>query len=577
MKNLIKLLLGLLLAIGLVIFFRKKETKNIVNKTVLTTVSNSKIQTMDPVRVNDIFSFREISKIYDTLLEYEYLEKPFKLKPCLLEEMPEISKDGLVYIFKIKKGILFHKDECFQNQQERELQARDIVHTIKRIADIKLMSRSYSFIQNKIEGLDEWRKKYKDINSNYDEVIEGIKALDKYTVQIKLIKPYPELLNILAMPVFSIISKVAAEKYKDDLAIHPIGTGAYKIHEYNPQSNRIIYLKNTEYRDDFFPNHGSAEYSKMIEEYGGKKLPFIDKIITEIITEESPRWLKFEKKEIDIMNITMDNNLKKILNESSLDLNEEYKSKGFSLITNNGASTNFFCFNNSHSIFANNIDLRKAISLGFDRETYKKLFFNNNAINAQSVIPPDLSGYDPDYKNEYCEYNPEKAKELLKGIDKPLYITLDTGSSTIDRQKAEFFKKCMKEIGIEIKVITNSWPEYIKKVNTNKCMMFKWAWYADYNSGKPFLDTFYGPNKSGPNFTNFDDKNYNKLYKESIIILNEKDKIEHYKKMNRYIGDSIPAVFLFHTTHYIIKKNSIKNYLYSPFIYGYEKYIDIKN
>ncbi len=582
MRNFIGLLIGLILSIGIVMFFKQKKAKDILKKEkILRDVVSAKINTLDPTRSNDTYCAKEIAKIYDTLLEYEYLERPFKLKPSLLEEMPEISDDRLTYTFKLKKGIIFHKDDCFENDEQRELQAKDVIYTFKRMADVKTISNSYGFIQNKIKGLDAWREKYKIEDADYEENIEGLEVLDKYTFRIRLTSPFPEFLNILVLPGYSIISKIAHQNYKEDLAIHPIGTGPFIIKDYNPQSNEIVYYKNKEYRDDYFPKHGSSKYQKMIEEYGGKKIPFADKIITKIIIEKSPKWLKFKNRELDYLNLTCFSNLKNMLNEASNDLKEEYKTKGYSLLISIGKSTNFFCFNNLHPLFKDNINLRKAMSLAFDRETYKNIFFTKIDKNAQSLVPPGLSGYDSQYKNEFCEYNLDKAKEYLKkaGYEnkKVPIITIDTGTSTRDRQKAEFLKKCMKDIGIEIKIITNTWPGIVKKINTNKCMMFKMEWYADYSSGKPFLDTFYGPNKApGPNYTNFNNKEYNKLYEEAMPLYDMKEKNSAFKKLNHIIGDQVPVIFLFHTTHYIIKKNNIKNYLYTPFVFGNEKFVDVR-
>ncbi|MCP3660810.1 MAG: hypothetical protein GY830_11110 [Bacteroidetes bacterium] len=581
MKN-FKILLGTLIISTLLILYVKKNrtSNNIKKEKVLRNVVSSKVKTFDPTRSNDIYCARQIAKIYDTLLEYDYLERPFKLKPSLLEEMPEISEDQLTYTFKLKKGILFHRDECFENDKQRELQAKDVIYTLKRMADVKTMSNSYGYIQNRIKGLDEWRRKYKDGNADYDEKIEGLQELDKYSFRIKLKSPFSEILNIFVLPGYSIISKIAYQKYKEDLAKHPVGTGPFYIKEFNPQSNEIIYYKNPDFRDEYFPTHGAAEYQEMIDKYGGKKMPFVDKIITKIIVEESPKWLKFNNNEIDYMNITCHSNLKNILDETSTDLKEEYKAKGLDLLVAIGQSTNFFCFNNIHPLFKDNINLRRAMNLAFDRETYKNLFFTKIDKNAQSIIPPGLSGYDYNYKNEFCEYNLKKAKEYI--IKSGYYnkkipvITLETGTSIKDRQKAEFLKKCMREIGIEIKIQTNTWPAIANKINKKEYMMTKMGWYADYNSGKPFLDTFYGHNEAqGLNYTYFNNEEYNQIFEKTAFMRNMKDKDRAFQKLNRIIGDSLPVLFLFHTAHYIIKKSKVKNYLYVTFIYGNEKYVDV--
>jgi oligopeptide transport system substrate-binding protein len=126
---------------------------NVVNQ------ASTKIKTMDPVQSQDAYSSAEIVKVYETLVQYHPYKRPYELEPMLAEAMPAVSKDGMTYTFKIKKGILFHDDPAFPNGKGRELTAKDFEYSLKRLADPKTQSTGFWILEGRIKGLDEWHKK----------------------------------------------------------------------------------------------------------------------------------------------------------------------------------------------------------------------------------------------------------------------------------------------------------------------------------------------------------------------------------------------------------------------------------
>ena len=120
--------------------------------------TTSRIRGFDPVKSGDVASARAISKIYEGLLQYAYLDRPYHVIPLLAEELPHVSKDGTVYTFKIRRGIYFQDDPCFTatNGRGRELVASDFIYAIKRVADIKNQGNGYWAFNDRIVGLDVW-------------------------------------------------------------------------------------------------------------------------------------------------------------------------------------------------------------------------------------------------------------------------------------------------------------------------------------------------------------------------------------------------------------------------------------
>ena len=120
----------------------------------INLVSPEKIAGYDPIHASDQYSGNEAGKVYEGLFEFHPLKRPYELMPNLAEALPEVSKDGLTYTFKIKKGVMFRDDPAFPNGKGRELKASDVVYSIKRLADVNVRSRGWWLYDDIVEGLN---------------------------------------------------------------------------------------------------------------------------------------------------------------------------------------------------------------------------------------------------------------------------------------------------------------------------------------------------------------------------------------------------------------------------------------
>ena len=139
--------------------------------------------TLDPVQASNIYANFVIANAYDTLYSYQYLARPYQLKPNLAVDFPTISPDGLTYTFHLKKGVHFVDDPCFPGGRGREVVAEDLVYSIKRQFDPKNRPQGAWLWQDRIAGLDEW----KAAGSDYRQPVSGLRVLDAYTLEVKLL------------------------------------------------------------------------------------------------------------------------------------------------------------------------------------------------------------------------------------------------------------------------------------------------------------------------------------------------------------------------------------------------------
>jgi len=271
----------------------------------------AKVLSMDPADVGDSASHGVANEIFECLYQYHYLKRPYQLIPQLASDMPQVSKDGLTYTIKIKKGVYFADDRCFENGKGRELRASDFVFAWKRIANVKTRSKMWWIFDNKIAGLDEFREYTKGCKSSadvdYSREVEGLTAVDDYTLVIKLKRSWPQILYMLAYLPTAPVAKEAVDYYGKDIVSRPVGTGPFKLKVWN-RGSYIEMVRNTNFWQELYPSEGQdGDLEEGLLRDAGAAIPFVDRIVWRIVAEDQPRWLMFLQGDIDITSIPKDN------------------------------------------------------------------------------------------------------------------------------------------------------------------------------------------------------------------------------------------------------------------------------
>jgi ABC-type transport system substrate-binding protein len=446
------------------------------------------------------------------------------------------------------------------------------------MADPKLQSDGWWVIDGKVKGLNEWR----DLNAkaakvDYDQEIAGVKALDKYTLQFVLAKPFPQFLYSLAMTFTFATAREAVEFYGKDFLNHPVGTGAFMLEVFD-QSNKITYKKNPTFRKKLFPSDASAEFNtpEFLAD-AGKPLPLVDKVIANIIIEDQPGWLNLQKGKIDYRSIPKDNFASAVKDGR---LVPDLVAKGMVLDVSPALDVTFTAFNHSLKLFQN-VNLRRAMALGFDEAKNNELFYNSTGLSAQSIVPPGITGNIKDYKNPYRGPRVDEAKALLakagypegKGLPE---ITYDITASSTGRQMGEFFVSEMAKLGIKIKLIQNPWPELQNKVNTKAFMLYGMAWGADYPDAENFLQLLYGPNRSpGANGSSYDNPVFNEKFKKASLMQDTPERTKLYEELYKMAAEEMPLLYGVHRQSYALKNGWLKNFVSTDFEAHQEIYLNI--
>jgi len=475
---------------------------------VLYTTPGGKINTLDPALCADLTSADMVGKLYDTLVEYNYTKRPYRLQPSMLARVPLISDDMKEYRFKLRDDLYFQPDKCFGigvdgKPKRRRVTAKDVEFSFLRIGDARLHSSGYWLIRGKISGIGEFREESSELEDDdfsvYDKGCKGIEVIDDYNFVIHLDKPDPRFLYGLAMPYMSIVPREAVELYKADFAEHPVGSGPFML-DYWERNYKIEFTRNPEFREEYFVDAlNKADRTR--------RLPFLDRVVCYQINEAISSWLLFLQGNLDLSAVDKDS-FEAIVTDD-LQLIPALRKRGIQMMRIPKFQIHYigFCF--TDPILADNKDLRKAISLAYDVQKRVKIW-NNQIFPANGPIPSGVAGHNPEFQNPYSEFDLELAKDYLKkagypgGIDsktgKQLELTFDIGgTASTHRQIAELFVEDMDKIGIKIIPALNNWPRFLQKSSKGEVQLYSVSWIGDYPDAENFLQLFYGPNSGSCN------------------------------------------------------------------------------
>lgn len=578
------LLLTLALCALLVIAGCKRKATWERGKKVAHLSVRAKLGTLDPTRSSSSYDGQVQAQIYEGLYTYKYLVRPYELEPLLAKAMPEVSADGLTYTIDLRERVFFHDDKCFEGGKGRELVANDFVYSIKRMADDQNQPTGWWIYTDRIVGLDAFQKRMSergDAPFDWDANVEGLQAIGKYRFQIKLVRPFPQMLYVLAMNYAFAIPRECAEYYGKTFTDRAIGTGPFMLRTWT-RGSRIILDKNPTYRDAYYPSEASPEFQHLLED-AGKKIPFLDAIVYHVYEQDQPMWLKFRVGDIDMTQLPAEYH--EAVFDEDLTLRKSFIEEGVKNYNLPLLDLIYRGFNMDDPVVGQGEKakyLRQAISLAFNATEINDAFYNNSCVLYDAPVPPGLDSYVEGITSPYRGPDIEKAKTLMvkagypggKGLPP---IQLDTSVSSNSAEQAEMLARALGRIGVNLEVNLNSFAELSNKLKKKKAQMFGLAWGADYPDAENFLQLFYGPNEA-PGSNNFNYKNpaYDALYNESRTLQPSPERTAVYQKMREILIEDVPSFGHMARIRFYLWHGRLTNVLPDETFENWRKYINIK-
>ena len=451
---------------------------------------------LDPAKINDIYSRTLTPHIFEGLYRYDHLARPVKLRPLTTVAMPEVSEDYRTWTFRIRPGIYFMSDPAFKGKR-RELVAQDYVYSLKRFADPANRSPIWSgMVADGFVGLEAVRNEAlaRKQPFDYDREVEGLRAIDRYTLQVKVTEPKPRLVETYSQgDLFGAVAREVVEFYGDQIDAHPVGTGPFRLAQWR-RSSFIVLERNPDFREmlyDAEPAENDIEGQALLARFKGRRLPMVDRVEISIIEEDQPRWLSFLGGGADFIERVAFEFINNAMPKGKVAPNLAKRGiRGYQQVE---PVTTLNLFNMDSPMVGGyapaDVALRRAIGLGMDSPREARQLRKGQAIVAQSPLIPYTTAYNPALHTEIGEYDPARAKGLLDlfgYVDRdgdgwrerpdgtPLLLEMATQSDQQQRSIDELFKKNMDAIGIRTVFKVAQWPENLKAARSGKLMM--WAY-----------------------------------------------------------------------------------------------------
>lgn len=475
------------------------------NDNVFRYNEHSNISSLDPAFASTLRNIWPVNQLFNGLVQ---LDDSLNIKPDLSESW-EISKDGMTYLFKIKKNTSFHKSIVFGKDSIRNVNAFDFEYSFNRLKDPKLASPGAWVLNN----------------------VENFKASNDSVFSIKLKSPFAAFLGILSMKYCSVVPKEAVDYYKSKFGKNPIGTGPFKFKKWEENIKLVLRKNNLYFEKD----------SK------GIRLPYLEAISITFLPDKKSEFMEFAQNKIDFIN-SIDSSFKDQLLNVNGDLKEEYL-KSINLLTGPYLNTEYigFFLGKKKSILQSK-KLRLAINYGFDRKKMMKYLRNNIGYPANNgFIPLGLQKK----RTKGFEYDLKKALQLIKEYkdengNQSIEIVLSSDANYLDI--VEYIQRELLKIGINIKINILP-PSSLRQAKSNgKLEMFRASWIADYPDAENYLSLFYSKNltPNGPNYTHFKNNLYDRLFFEGIIEQSKDDREKIYSKLDSLIIEEAPIIPLYY-------------------------------
>lgn len=535
-----------------------------------------RVSSLDPVHAQSAAAARAVALVYETLLEYDYLARPYRLRGGVAKGLPTISPDGKTLTFHLRQDVFFGPSESLGTTPEgqpetRRLVAEDVIYSLKRMADTKLSGASYWILEGHIRGLDEFRDASRlEKPTDYDKPVEGLQAPSPDTLIISLAGPAPQLLWGLAMPCTAIVPREAVEKEGSRFGHKEAGSGAFRLIAWR-RDYRMLFERRPGRNPerDQTPLLPDALQTRPIE-----RLRFLT------MDDPSTRWLAFMNGDLDIEGDIPRENWDAVISQDG-ELAESLQKRGIQLHRQSSLDTFYIGFNMDDPLIGTNHYLRQALNAAFDFEAWESLS-PGRMDRATGPIPPNVAGrLDSPFAFSFDLCNAEKLLEKAGfpgGADpatgRRLTLQLELGRTDQEtRESTELMAAFLERIGIVLEASYHNWPTFLERVGRREAQMFRVGWLADYPDAENFLQLFYSRNASpGPNRCNYSNPAYDELYEEARRTSDESWRLQLYRAMQSILREDCPWLYLYHQRNVALTQARLRNFRMHDFPYGMEKH-----
>jgi dipeptide transport system substrate-binding protein len=473
-------------------------------------------------------SFDANEPIYNRIVEFE--RGGTKVIPALAEKW-DISPDGKVYTFHLRKGVKWHNTRAFK--PTRDFNADDIVFSYERQSKesspyFKVTSSNHSY----------WN------DQSFPRLVKSVEKVDDYTVRITLNQAESPFLSSLAMPFAAIQSKEYADAMlkagtPEKIDQDPIGTGPFSLVQY--QKDAVI------------------RYKAWPQYWGGKAK--IDDLVYAITPDASVRWAKLQKGECHVMPYP-----------NPADLDAMRKDPNVTVMEQPGLNVGYLAYNVTKKPL-DDVRVRKALNMAINKKAILDAVYLGTGIPAKNPIPPSMSAYNEAIKDD--PYDPEAAKKLLAQAGHPNGFDMDLWAMPVQRpynpnakRIAELMQADLAKVGVKAEIKSFEWGEYRKRMQAGEHMSGMLGWTGDNGDPDNFLAVLLGcdaTKNNGSNVAKWCYQPFEDLIQKAKTEQKPAERDKLYKQAQVIFKEQAPWFTIAHAVQLKPVRKEVVDFKLSPF------------
>lgn len=537
----------------------KREGKGgVVYGGVFRYAETERMRSLFPPSVTEVVSYRIGCQIFEGLVKFD--QATLEVVPALAENW-NISEDGKSYVFRLRQGIKFHDDPCFSDGKGREVTANDVAYCFTFLCTPHPYNQMFWLVRDKIKGAEAY---YEAIRAKKPVTkVEGITVLDKYTIRIDLERPVGNFLTVLAHSAFWVWPREALEKYGEEIGLHPVGTGPFKL-KLVREGETILLERNPSYwRFDKYGNH----------------LPYLDLIKVVFVKDKKTELLEFRRGNLDMVYRLPFEMISEIMLEFS-EVQAGKKNVEYQLQSMPQFAVNYYGFLQTSPIFSNK-KVRQAFNYAVDKDLLVNKVMQGEGIPARYGILPEGFKDFPYSLIQSQEFNVNKARALMAEAGYPggrgfpeivLQINAGGGNNRIVAENVA--SQLSKNLDIKIKIEEVPWNQHLDLIETGRAPFFRLGWIADYPDPENFLVLFWGKNvpedpneRSYINPTRYKNPQYDALFEEGVRTIDKTKRYQLFAQALQILIEDAVILPLYYDESQRLLARNIRNFPQNPMEY----------
>jgi oligopeptide transport system substrate-binding protein len=494
---------------------------------------------IDPYNTQESEGTAVEQSLFDSLTRVDPTDAT-KLLPAAAESW-EPNSDATVWTFKLNPNGKYSDGTPVTANDFiyawNRIVSPDTKNTLTGKVDASIISYHLSFVQG-----------YDDVQSKKIPKLTGMTAVDDYTLQVTLSKPFADFAYVCAHPALAPVP----QKYVDGgvdfngkkvaFGDMPVGNGPFKMAEPWTHNQSIKVVAN--------------------ENYWGTK-PNIDGVEFKIFKDVETAWTEFEAGNLDFTQIG-EGKIKDAIAKYGESENGYTVNPGKQALLGPEDATYYLIFNLKDNLIKNP-NLRKALSMAINRQAICDTIFEGTREPADNIVPPPIAGYVKGTWQD-SKYDQAAAKQALSDAGYPngqglATIKLSFNSGAGHEKIMELIQADWKAIGVNSTFDSSEFAVYLKQLDAAKFQVARLGWIADY----PIMDNFLYPlfqSKSG------DNKSVNSSVDSNLdaarAITDNTQRLDAYQQINVTVQADNPVAPLMFYKHHHIGSSRLNNFTYDP-------------